>query len=230
MSTLTPTWTDRRDTEWSPHDPNRRCFGCGSLPVAKFPDGSPKYSCRPHPVIVASASDVARYAAQRPLVTLTEDMVDQARRHAARVQAAAKRNRQGDRFAPAGDRLEQDVRAFAAELAVAEYLGLPWNDDVLSRAQLRRGKQADVGENIEVRTWPETRRDGLFLPVRDGDKTDRVCVLAVGRVPAFTLIGWAIAGSVMTKAYRYDDRRHHPYWRVPIDALRLFPMPTDLIR
>ena len=53
------------DRVWHPDDPNRSCATCGSRPTGKYRDGSPQYSCGPHPTLVATAEETERYAEVR---------------------------------------------------------------------------------------------------------------------------------------------------------------------
>lgn len=42
------------DPDWDPNDPERTCYTCGTKPaLARFHDGSPTYSCPPHPPVMA---------------------------------------------------------------------------------------------------------------------------------------------------------------------------------
>jgi hypothetical protein len=220
-------WLTRREQIWTPHDPDRLCYGCGARPTGRFPDGSPQYLGHSHPVVTATAEQVERWAAQRPVVALDDDDVEQVEQHVDDVMAAAERHALANRWAFESADAERvsKRRGYAAELAVARHLGLPWRRVVYTG---RRGvKPADVGENVEVRTW---RGRGLFFPVKDGDPDSRLVVLADGDIPIFRLLGWAIIGPLKLKKYRHDDRHRHPYWRVPQRELALFPIPPGLAK
>lgn len=41
-------WQAVRERAWIPIDPDRKCWGCGTAPTRRYPDGSPGYDCGPH--------------------------------------------------------------------------------------------------------------------------------------------------------------------------------------
>lgn len=71
------------------------------------------------------------------------------------------------------------VQGLGAELAVASYLGLPWNEG--------KRTKADVGHNVEVR---QTRYEDGLLVLKSFDHLERVFILAVGHFPTYRLAGW----------------------------------------
>lgn len=87
--------------------------------------------------------------------------------------------------------LDLMLQGFGAEFAVAQWMGLPWNRGVRSRA--------DVGKNVEVR---QTKYEGGFLVLKSFDHLDRLFVLAVGRFPSYRIAGW-IPGSAAVERGRY---------------------------
>jgi hypothetical protein len=152
-----------------------------------------------------------------PVVLLPAAEIRRAVRLARAIAGAKSSDGRRDRFAVRGDHVQLDIEAFCAELAVARYLGLPWNGDLLERPKMRRAKPADVGDDVEVRTWGGA---GRYFPVRDGDPPDRRIVVVGGRQPAYLILGWIRAGDAMRPAWRFDDRRRSAYWRVPQSELR----------
>jgi hypothetical protein len=157
---------------------------------------------------------VIRRGPEYPVVILRAAELRRAVRHGREVQAAVEAQGQRDRFVPQRSDLQQRIEAYCAELAVAVFLGLPWNVEVLSLAELRAGKRPDVGDDIEVRTAA-----GRYVPVRDGDPPGRRIVGVGGRQPAYLILGWVRAGAAMRPELRHDDGRGSPYWRVPVAEL-----------
>lgn len=207
-------------TLWDPRDPGRSCYTCGRPPDGRFPDGSPSYRCS-HPPVEASAAELARWAElalAHPEVVLGPDARAEVEAHIAEVAATVRRNGYGDRFKPNRSQRSIDLDGYGAEKAVALHLDLPWNKVILD-GPVRR-KPADVGRNVEVRTWPNES----YCPVRDGDDPRFLVVLAVGHFPRFRLVAWGRIGDLMRPEWRYDDERKHPFWRVPTGAMNPFPL------
>lgn len=95
---------------------------------------------------------------------------------------------------------EMVVHGLAAELAVAVYLGLPWNEG-------KRGKP-DVGGNVEVR---QTRFSDGVLTLHSWDKLDRIFILAIGRMPSFMFAGWIPGADGVGLGDYYPPGTPYPY-------------------
>ena len=65
--------TPWRDT-WKESDPKRACWGCGASPTSRYTNGSPRYSCGPHPVGVLTPEELAHLGARRWKAGDTVDM------------------------------------------------------------------------------------------------------------------------------------------------------------
>lgn len=227
-------WGRQHPDRWHPDDPDRPCYTCGEAPSGHFSDGSPFYACGrrgavPHVAVEATPEELAAWSGKGTgdvLVTLTEEDLAEVAAHVERVLEAVARHGFRDRFTPAETDRQLKLRTYAAEVAVARYLDLPWHPVVLTGRTRKSAKPSDVGGNVEVRTYPAP----THCPVRTGDRPDSIIVLVVGRPPTFRLVGWCVAGEVMVPEHWHEDKRDSPYWRVPASALRRFPIPPGLAR
>jgi hypothetical protein len=77
---------------------------------------------------------------------------------------------------------DRDIEGAAAELVVADYLGVYWPASVNADKA-----DPDVGDRIQVRS---SHRPDAQLIVRPGDRLDHIYVLVTGRIPDLRLIGW----------------------------------------
>ena len=92
------------------------------------------------------------------------------------------------------------AHGLGAELAVAQYLELPWNEG--------KRTKPDVGRNVEVR---QTRFDDGLLTLHSWDKLERIFILAVGRLPSYRLIGWIPGSEGAGKGTYYPPGTKYPY-------------------
>jgi hypothetical protein len=94
--------------------------------------------------------------------------------------------------------IDRQVAAVAAEIAVAEYLGL---SDFVPQNDVYKDK-ADVGTNIEVK-YTHLMTGNLLIRKRDRDAD--YGVLVIGDMQAFYIVGWIPVKEAKTEQYG----RHH---------------------
>ena len=94
--------------------------------------------------------------------------------------------------------INRQILGVAAEIVVADYLGLtdfmPLNDVYKT--------QADVGTNVEVK-YTHLMTGNLL--VRKNDRDDDYCVLVIGDIEAFYIVGWIPVKEAKTEA----NSKHH---------------------
>ena len=78
-------------------------------------------------------------------------------------------------------------------------------------------KDADVGDNIQIRTRSKHSYD---LIVRDGDRDDDLYVLVTGGPAEFTLHGWMRCGDAKRAKYRANYGNYGEAYFVPQSALQ----------
>jgi hypothetical protein len=111
----------------------------------------------------------------------------------------------------------QRIESTAAELALAKYLGLPFE------IRFNTGK-GDVGE-IEVR-WAQEERYGLI--VRPDDPPDPPYVLVTGRAGLYHLQGWLYGHEAMRPEWSRSPNGRPPVFIAPQAALHaLETLPGD---
>jgi hypothetical protein len=126
-------------------------------------------------------------------------------------------------FDPGGgeDRMDVNVRGFAAELAAHRVTGAVLNWDYLPEDYRRKDKPPDLGRRTEVRN-AKSHQGRLWAS--KADPATNVFLLVTGTVPTFRIRGW-VEGSDLKIA---DRREMPPAVRYPgffIDALDLNPLP-----
>jgi hypothetical protein len=99
--------------------------------------------------------------------------------------------------------VSQVSESFAAEWAVADYLGLPYEPK-----QSIAKESADVGHNIEIK-W--TKYDEGQLIIYETDRNTDIAVLVTGRSPSFRIAGWIPVANAKKDRYRH---RSQPTWWV----------------
>lgn len=150
--------------------------------------------CRHEPVSVALTPEQVEYA-----FSIGDRVFDRYK----------KRRKARSRWETTKDRVRQGM---AAELAVASYTGLPWNEGDENRA--------DVGNRIEVRHTRVSHHPLRIHPF-DRTKATHAFVLAEGEAPYFRLIGWASGARAMSDSWKYGENLHpviRPFyggWTVP---------------
>jgi hypothetical protein len=106
-------------------------------------------------------------------------------------------------------RLDQDIDAAGAELAVSKLTGCRWNmtagDDL---------DEPDLWPHVEVRHT--THEDGGLI-VRPKDGPGRLFVLVVGTCPRYRFVGWKRGDEACRDEYRWNDA-----WKVPQAHLMRF--------
>lgn len=109
-----------------------------------------------------------------------------------------------------GDPLEIHIAGVAGEMAFCKCLGMYFMPTIDTY------KSPDVGDNIQVRTRSEKWHD---LLVRPNDKDEDKFVLVVGKMPIFSVIGWAYGSEAKHKKWlqSYGDRP--PAYFMPQRAL-----------
>ena len=93
-----------------------------------------------------------------------------------------------DRLGKTGPGWDGHIQGVAAELAVAKARGLYWD------AHLTSYKDADVGDNVEVRSTHHRRGRLIIKP---NDNPGRIYVLVVGTAPKLDIAGWTFGADVM---------------------------------
>ena len=104
-----------------------------------------------------------------------------------------------------------DIEGAAAELAYCKYRGKYWGGCVNTY------KGADVGSNVQIRST--TRPDGCLI-VRDNDPDDHFFVLVVGRIPAFTVVGFIKGCDAKQKKWIRNPNGREACYFVPQDWLK----------
>ena len=111
------------------------------------------------------------------------------------------------------DFVAQTAEAYAAEWAVANYYGLPYQPN-----QSESKERADVGEAIEVK-W--SRHPAGNLWIGHSDREDDVAVLVAGRTPLFTIVGW-----IPVSIAKRDKYRHSTQDKWIVSQINLQPIET----
>jgi hypothetical protein len=113
-------------------------------------------------------------------------------------------------FAPR-NQLVEDACGFAAEIVVAEVLGVPWRyPDPYTR------HDGDLVDGTEVRS---TRYPRGALLLRPEDDPERAYVLVTGRPPKFVVRGWILGRDGMRCERWWPRAPQRPCWRVPQEHL-----------
>ena len=149
---------------------------------------------------------------------LCEDDYAYARRIGDARLAAARRRNRTQPFGDPGDakRTEIDRWSCLAELAVAQYLDLPWRSELVEDLS---EKPPDVGDDVEVR-WTQHKQGHLIL--HDPDHDDRSFVLVCGK-KGMRLMGWTLGEDGKNSSYQGHARARNigDYW---VPAADLHPM------
>ena len=111
------------------------------------------------------------------------------------------------------DFVAQTAEAYAAEWAVANYFGLPYQP-----SQSETKERADVGEKLEVK-W--SRHPAGNLWIGHSDRTDDVAVLVAGRTPLFNIVGW-----IPVSIAKRDKYRHSTQDKWIVSQINLQPIET----
>lgn len=144
-------------------------------------------------------------------VTLTNFEIFQAAMVGAKRNIEAKIRRLPDKHGFKGNGWDAHIEGACGEIAVAKVLNVFWNGSINTYKQL-----GDVS-GLEVRTRSDLNYD---LIIRDGDNSEAIYVLVVGRCPTYRVIGWLRGGDGKKAEYRqtYGDRPGAYF--VPQSALR----------
>jgi len=105
------------------------------------------------------------------------------------------------------------VEGALGELAVAKAINRYWDMSV------NTFKQADIGNNIQVRT---RLRHSYDLIIRDDDNPNHVFVLVTGIGPEYIIRGWCYGHEGMKKEYLANHGGYYEAYFVPQDKLRPF--------
>ena len=109
-----------------------------------------------------------------------------------------------------GDSLSIHIDGAAAEMACAKALGLYWS------APVNTYKDADLGEDIQVRLRRETGRQ---LIVRPSDSDEHRYVHVTGTIPDFTVHGWIYGKDAKRDEWSQEYGGRPPAYFVPDEAL-----------
>lgn len=151
------------------------------------------------------------------LITLTEDEMQRARDHALAIQKKASKYGLQHKFTTPGEtETDWQTRGFAAEIAVAKWLGKEWRGWLWEDQSARQTKKGDVA-GIEVRN---ARRDNGYLYVYENDPDDRPVLLTTGTGPEFTIVGWLFAREVRHYGTLGVTDSGKASWKVPQSFLK----------
>lgn len=103
------------------------------------------------------------------------------------------------------DQIAELAESFAAEWAVADYFGLPYDPMIATYKD-----KADVGNGIEVK-W--TRYESGHLIIYPPDRNTDVAVLVTGKHPDYVIAGWIPVS--MAKRDRYKKSNQDSWWIAP---------------
>jgi hypothetical protein len=106
------------------------------------------------------------------------------------------------------DKWGSDIESVAGEIAFAKAMGYYW------------AGSHDPDYHGDVRGWQVRTTDlpNGCLFVYDEDPDDRRCVLVIGQIPFFKVVGWVYAGEA--KGGTYDPRLERPAYSVAQHGLR----------
>lgn len=167
------------------------------------------------PLTITVGGSPLRGEGEAGTVALTPEEMEAARQHAIRVNANAARHGWQHKYdLPDETHLDTQIRGFAAEMAVAKYLGVEWQGWLPREINSRVRKRADVA-GIEVRN---SRYDGGKLAIYPNDPDDQPCLLVTGTGPVFRLVGWCYPPEGRNPAWTATFGSFH--YRVPQFALR----------
>ena len=134
-----------------------------------------------------------------------------------------------DRPQPHGDPGEEnrqyiDRWSSVAELAMSEYLELPWVNAIL---RTLKPKPADVGERVEVR-WTHIPNGHLIVYPEDPD--DWIVVSVRREWPRMEIAGWTTGFEAKRECYRAHPkaRNKRDYW-VPAENLLMVELLKDFL-
>jgi len=149
----------------------------------------------------------------------TLDFCDAVTVAAERMRQSAQRslNHANVRSRPLFVRLGDEIRGTASELAVANWLGIPW-----SRSVDTFHFEADVAEDVDVRCTE--RHDGRLI-LRERDHPYRNFVLVTGTPPIMVLQGHIRGSDAMQPEWWRDPHGYGGAWFVPQTAL--IPVPPE---
>jgi len=119
-----------------------------------------------------------------------------------------------------GDGWSNDINAAAAEMAVARLAGRYWDGNVAMTTERER-RRPDILPDIEVKsTDKETNR--LIVHRRTDDRL--VCVLAIGKIPTFRVVGWIRAKDAKREDW-WEDPSGKNRWAFFVAHADLNPLP-----
>jgi len=220
---------------WRPDDRHRPCYTCGAPSTGRYPNGSPSYSCGPHPPITVYEP----YPWPAPYETgwtLTEADIATAHHWTKEWLAAAAALPESEMtFPPPRGYTEYEVKflGICAEIAGSHVTGLEWHPRRLTADYRKSRKVPDLGRRVEVRL---SLNDRGPLTLRENDRDDWYGLQVVGRPPRMEVIGWFTVGDAKRRAEFevHGHRRHgrqkgkaYVEWRVPQRELRSLPLPAD---
>lgn len=109
------------------------------------------------------------------------------------------------------DLLFIDRWSCVAEKAVAEFLGLPWRNEILEDLS---EKPPDVGERVEVK-WTEYLSGWLIG--HDDIPDEWVVVLVRGELPLMEIKGWTYGHAIKKERWKRNPkaRNQDDYWYPP---------------
>lgn len=131
--------------------------------------------------------------------------------------ARAVERRRTQPFGDPGDTKRKYIDCWSAlaECAVANWLHLPWNDEIVDDLTQ---KPPDVGDRIEVRWTPHEHG---HLIGHDSDCDGWLMVLVRRELPDMVVVGWTTTGAVKQPQYRGHPRARNKadYWFPPSELL-----------
>jgi hypothetical protein len=151
------------------------------------------------------------------IVVVTPEQMDLARRYARRETERAwttgARHLVPEKSPETFDQdAEQRFQAYCAEIAVADFLSLPWHPP----HEQNGSTSPDVGHNVGVR-WSRYTRPKL--PLRPGDPDHFVFFLVSGQAPEMTVHGSVLGARGKRDEYLRTEWGDPPVWAVPIADL-----------
>jgi len=211
---------------WRPDDPDRRCYTCGSSPTFRFRDGSPGYSCGPHPPVTLY-EPYPWTPAPEIWVELDDNEREMVETHAKKVVEMDIAAGLKMYFSPGGgeSRLDVNIRGYGAEFAASKWTGLPWNHRLFNPRTYRRDQKThDIGRRVEVKN--AIHQNGRLAC--SSDDPERVHLLLVGDMPRFRICGWMEGIDLHVPGRRQEPPavRYAAYFARQAD-LKPMPLPDD---
>lgn len=107
------------------------------------------------------------------------------------------------------DMITQHAESAGAEIAVAEWFGIPGFNPSVNTFKGSPDVEAHGGVGIEVK---HTRyiNGALILQANQSMRPNDVCILVIGKSPVYRLVGWMPASMALVPKYKHP--RQESYW------------------